>query len=68
MPIELTEPERLAIRKLTTFAGRAGQRALRRRFLAEVDRETPGLPSAERDALANLRYTRHMQALGRKRA
>jgi hypothetical protein len=40
-----------------------GQRGLRDRFLREVDADEPGLPEAERQRRADVRYRLHMKRL-----
>ena len=62
----ITEEEREAIRRHYHRIGSKGFQERLSHYLAEVDRNTPGLPAEERQDRANKLYAEAMAEAGRK--
>jgi hypothetical protein len=61
--IEPTPEQIEAAKAVSRMYGQRSAAKTRQTFLANVDRETPGLPEAERQARAYDLYRAHMQRL-----
>ena len=59
--IELTDDQRALLAELGSMGGKIGQSRVRQSFIVQVDRETPGLPEAERQARADELYRAYMR-------
>lgn len=61
--LAITPEQAAAARAVHRAYGKRSAANTRRRFLADVDRETPGLPEDERQARAYELYRAHMTRL-----
>jgi hypothetical protein len=66
MPDTITQADLDAVLRVSRAFGHRGFEKLLTRFLADVDRATPGLPTDERNARAMELYRAHMADLGRR--